>query len=79
MKKIKVGVIGGAGYTGGELLRIIVNHPDVDIEFVHSKSNAGNFISDTHTDLIGDTDIKFTNTLSDTQLLKLLILRKTIA
>jgi len=66
MKKIKVGVIGGAGYTGGELLRIIVNHPDVDIEFVHSKSNAGNFISDTHTDLIGDTDIKFTNTLSDT-------------
>jgi N-acetyl-gamma-glutamyl-phosphate reductase len=65
MKKIKAGIVGGAGYTGGELLRIIVNHPDVDIVFVHSKSNAGNFVSDTHTDLIGDTDIKFTDTLSD--------------
>ena len=48
MKKIKVGVIGGAGYTGGELLRIIINHPNVDIIFVHSKSNAGNLISDIH-------------------------------
>ena len=44
MKKIKAGIVGGAGYTGGELLRIIVNHPNVDIVFVHSKSNAGNFI-----------------------------------
>jgi len=65
MKKIKAGIVGGAGYTGGELLRIIVNHPNVDIVFVHSKSNAGNFIYDTHTDLIGDTDIKFTDKLSD--------------
>lgn len=65
MKKINVGVVGGAGYTGGELLRILVNHPHVDINFVHSKSNAGNLISDIHTDLIGDTDIKFTDKLSD--------------
>jgi N-acetyl-gamma-glutamyl-phosphate reductase len=65
MKKIKVGVIGGAGYTGGELLRIIINHPNVDIVFVHSKSNAGNVISDVHTDLSGDTDIRFTGELSD--------------
>ncbi|TZF81708.1 N-acetyl-gamma-glutamyl-phosphate reductase [Pedobacter sp. BS3] len=56
---IKAGIIGGAGYTGGEMLRILVNHPDVEIAFVHSKSNAGNFISDVHTDLFGDTDLKF--------------------
>jgi N-acetyl-gamma-glutamyl-phosphate reductase len=62
--KIKVGIVGGAGYTGGELLRILVNHPNVDIAFVHSNSNAGNLISDVHTDLFGDTDLKFTNELS---------------
>jgi len=62
--KIKAGVIGGAGYTGGELLRILVNHPDVDIAFVHSKSNAGNYIYDVHTDLLGDTILKFTDNLS---------------
>ncbi len=56
---LKAGIIGGAGYTGGELLRILVNHPNVEIAFVHSNSNAGNYIYDVHTDLIGDTDIKF--------------------
>ncbi len=61
MKKIKAGIIGGAGYTGGEMLRILVNHPNVEIAFVNSTSNAGNLISDVHTDLIGDTDLKFTN------------------
>src|SRR6476469_4878408 len=64
MSKIKAGIIGGAGYTGGELLRILVNHPSVEITFVHSNSNAGNLISDVHTDLLGDTDLKFTNQLS---------------
>lgn len=64
MKKIKAGIVGGAGYTGGELLRILVNHPNVDIAFVHSNSNAGNLISQVHTDLLGDTDLKFTNELS---------------
>ncbi|WP_017259884.1 N-acetyl-gamma-glutamyl-phosphate reductase [Pedobacter arcticus] len=64
MKKIKAGIVGGAGYTGGELLRILVNHPNVDIAFVHSNSNAGNLVSDVHTDLFGDTDLKFTNELS---------------
>jgi len=59
-KKIKAGIIGGAGYTGGEMLRILVNHPNVDIAFVNSTSNAGNLISDVHADLIGDTDLKFT-------------------
>lgn len=59
MNKIKAGIIGGAGYTGGEMLRILVNHPNVEIAFVNSTSNAGNLISDVHTDLIGDTDLKF--------------------
>jgi N-acetyl-gamma-glutamyl-phosphate reductase len=62
--KIKAGIIGGAGYTGGEMLRILVNHPNIDIAFVHSNSNAGNFIYEVHTDLFGDTDLKFTDVLS---------------
>jgi len=61
MSKIKAGIIGGAGYTGGEMLRILVNHPDVEIAFVNSTSNAGNLISDVHTDLIGDTELRFTD------------------
>ena len=64
MKKIKAGIIGGAGYTGGEMLRILINHPAVEIVFVNSTSNAGNLISDVHTDLIGDTDLRFTSDLS---------------
>jgi N-acetyl-gamma-glutamyl-phosphate reductase len=64
MKKGKAGIIGGAGYTGGEMLRILVNHPDVEIAFVHSNSNAGNFIYEVHTDLFGDTELKFTDLLS---------------
>ncbi len=62
--KIKAGIVGGAGYTGGEMLRLLVNHPSVDIVFVHSNSNAGNLISDVHTDLFGDTDLRFTEALS---------------
>ena len=57
--KIKVGIIGGAGYTGGELIRILLNHPDAEIVFVHSKSNAGNFIYKVHEDLAGETEMKF--------------------
>jgi N-acetyl-gamma-glutamyl-phosphate reductase len=57
--KIKVGILGGAGYTGGELIRILLNHPAAEISFVHSKSNAGNFLYDVHKDLQGDTDLKF--------------------
>lgn len=62
--KIRAGIVGGAGYTGGEMLRILINHPDVEIKFVHSNSNAGNLISDVHTDLFGDTDLRFTGELS---------------
>ncbi len=59
--KINIGIIGGAGYTGGELLRILLNHPAVNIGFVNSKSQAGKPIYATHTDLIGETDILFTD------------------
>lgn len=62
--KIKAGIVGGAGYTGGEMLRLLINHEDVEIVFVHSNSNGGNLISDVHTDLLGDTDLRFTDELS---------------
>ena len=58
---INIGIIGGAGYTAGELLRILVNHPSVNIQFVHSNSNAGNLLSAVHSDLIGETDLTFTD------------------
>ena len=57
---IKVGIIGGAGYTGGELIRILINHPSAAISFIHSRSNADKLVTDVHSDLIGDTDLKFT-------------------
>jgi len=62
--KLKVGIIGGAGYTAGELIRLLVNHPQVEIGFVHSTSNAGNRISDVHEGLIGETDMLFSDMLS---------------
>ena len=61
--KIKVGIIGGAGYTAGELIRLLINHPDVDIRFVHSTSNNGNKITDVHEGLMGETDLVFSDTL----------------
>lgn len=60
---IKVGIIGGAGYTGGELIRLLINHPSAHIAFVHSKSNAGNPVHQVHADLLGDTDLRFTGEL----------------
>jgi len=56
---IKVGIIGGAGYTAGELIRILLNHPQAELTFVQSSSNGGNLLSDVHTDLLGDSDIRF--------------------
>ena len=58
---IKAGIIGGAGYTAGELIRLLIHHPKVDIDFVFSTSNAGNAISAIHQDLVGDLDLRFTN------------------
>ena len=63
MKKIKAGIVGGAGYTAGELLRILLHHPLVEIVFVNSSSNAGNLITEVHGGLIGETDLVFTSEL----------------
>jgi N-acetyl-gamma-glutamyl-phosphate reductase, common form len=57
--KIKTGIIGGAGYTAGELIRLLIHHPEVEIAFVHSSSNAGNKLTDVHEGLIGETDLSF--------------------
>lgn len=59
---IKVGIIGGAGYTAGELLRLLINHPEVEIGFIHSSSNAGKNVTDVHEGLLGETDLKFSDT-----------------
>lgn len=60
---IKVGIIGGAGYTAGELIRLLLNHPETEIVFVNSTSNAGNKITDVHSGLYGETELVFTNQL----------------
>ena len=57
----KVGIIGGAGYTAGELLRLLINHPEVSISFVHSESNAGRPVSSVHVGLLGETDLVFSD------------------
>jgi N-acetyl-gamma-glutamyl-phosphate reductase len=63
--KIKTGIVGGAGYTGGELIRILINHPNVAISFIHSKSNAGNPVYKVHQDLLGETDLIFSGELNN--------------
>ncbi len=60
---VKVGVLGAAGYTGGELIRLLLNHPEAEIVFANSESNAGNLVSDVHEGLIGDTDLRFTDAM----------------
>jgi N-acetyl-gamma-glutamyl-phosphate reductase len=59
-KKASVGIIGGAGYTGGELIRLLLNHPYTQLRFIHSRSNAGKPIASVHQDLLGDTAMLFT-------------------
>ncbi len=59
--KIKVGILGAAGYTGGELIRLLINHPQAEIVFANSESNAGNNVYDVHEGLIGETDLKFSS------------------
>src|SRR5688572_352901 len=61
--KIKVGIVGGAGYTGGETIRLLLNHPNAELTFIHSRSNAGNPLFSAHPDLQGETDLKFTDAL----------------
>ena len=58
---MKIGILGAAGYTGGELIRLLINHPQAEIVFANSESNAGNPVTDVHEGLIGDTDMRFTS------------------
>jgi len=62
-ERIKAGIVGGAGYTGGEAIRLLLNHPNAELVFVHSRSNAGNTLYSVHADLQGDTTLTFTDTL----------------
>ena len=59
MQKVSIGIVGGAGYTGGELLRVLLRHPNATISFVHSSSNAGELVNKVHIDLLGDTELIF--------------------
>ncbi len=60
---IKIGILGGAGYTAGELIRLLLNHPEAEIVFVNSSSNAGNLLTDVHEGLYGETDMRFTDAM----------------
>jgi N-acetyl-gamma-glutamyl-phosphate reductase len=62
--KVKAGIIGGAGYTGGELLRLLLNHPNAELVFTHSKSQAGKPVSAVHTDLLGETELSFSDSFA---------------
>ena len=64
-KNIRAGIIGGAGYTGGELIRLLIHHPGVSVSFIHSRSNAGKPVQSIHHDLFGETDMKFSGEFTD--------------
>src|SRR5579872_3140226 len=59
MNTVRAGIIGGAGYAGGEMIRLLLRHPNADIRFIHSKSNAGKTLFTVHEDLLGETDRVF--------------------
>lgn len=63
-RAVKAGIIGGAGYTGGELIRLLIHHPDVTVSFIHSRSNAGKPVHAVHQDLLGETDLMFADSPS---------------
>ena len=62
---IRIGILGGAGYTAGELIRLLINHPDAELVFVNSSSNAGNLLTDVHEGLYGETSMRFTDAMPD--------------
>jgi N-acetyl-gamma-glutamyl-phosphate reductase len=59
MNPVRAGIVGGAGYTGGEMIRLLIRHPHVDLKFIHSKSNAGKPVYSVHDDLLGETELIF--------------------
>ena len=63
MEKVRVGILGAAGYTGGELIRVLLNHPQAEIVFANSESNAGNKVYAVHEGLLGDTEMEFTDAM----------------
>ncbi|MDP4283639.1 MAG: N-acetyl-gamma-glutamyl-phosphate reductase [Bacteroidota bacterium] len=63
--KIRIGIIGGAGYTGGELIRLLINHPSAEVLFIHSKSNAGKELHTVHQDLVGETKMQFSQEIDN--------------
>jgi len=65
MNKIRAGIVGASGYTGGELLRILLRHPAVEISVATSRHNAGKFVHEVHADLLGETDLKFSGAIDD--------------
>ncbi|UYQ91599.1 N-acetyl-gamma-glutamyl-phosphate reductase [Chitinophaga horti] len=67
--KVKAGIIGGAGYTGGETIRLLLNHPNAELSFVHSRSNAGNPLYAVHADLLGETELTFTGEMQEVDVL----------
>ena len=62
VSKIRIGIVGGAGYTGGELIRLLLNHPAAELVFVHSKSQSGQALHAVHQDLLGETGLRFSST-----------------
>jgi len=72
-KTIRAGVIGAAGYTGGELIRLLLHHPQVELAFAHSKSQAGKPLWLVHTDLLGDTELRFSDTMGEADVLFLCV------
>ncbi len=64
---IKVGIIGAAGYTAGELIRILIHHPKVELSWIQSESQAGKPVTDVHSDLIGDSDLVFTSEIKNSE------------
>lgn len=60
---IRIGILGAAGYTGGELIRLLLGHPEAEIVFANSESNAGNLVADVHEGLYGETELRFTDAM----------------
>ena len=65
MAKLRTGIAGGAGYTGGELIRLLINHPQAELAYVLSNSNAGNPVSAVHGDLAGETNLRFSSSINE--------------